>query len=270
VEEIQNGLRGLLKIVRAIYVIGSFVTCASYAKWKNRKDHHAQRRAYAKNSQYHCQIMAKALGVRVQSKGHPVADSNFLYIGNHMGFIDIFAVSSLFPALFITSQEMRETPFLGTLCELAGCIFVERRRRSQIMNELNNLTDALKEGFNVVLYPEATSTDGEKVLPFKKTLMMSAPHSNRPIQPGVINFIEIDGEKFSVSNRDRVCWYGDMSFLQAIWGTATAKSIVAEVEFLAPIHATPDMDRGHIAERAHHAVKAKYVPPLGLSPIKKS
>jgi len=154
---------------------------------------------------------------------------------------------------------MRETPVLGTLCEMGGCIFVERRSRTKIMNEMGVLTEAIKEGANVVLYPEATSSNGEQVLPFKKTLMMSAAHAGRPIQPGVVNFIEINGEEFSLKNRDRVCWHGDMSFGKAMWGGITAKSITAEVEFLAPIYATPDLDRSVVAEQAYNAVKSKFV-----------
>ncbi|RYZ81632.1 MAG: 1-acyl-sn-glycerol-3-phosphate acyltransferase [Proteobacteria bacterium] len=207
--------------------------------------------------------MVKALDITIITKGAPVADSNFLYVGNHMGFVDIFVVSSLFPALFITSQEMRETPLLGTLCEMAGCIFVERRRRSQIMSELGSVTDALKDGHNVVLYPEATSSDGVVVLPFKKTLMTSASHAARPIQPGVINFRQIDGKEFSLKNRDHVCWYGDISFVQAMWGTMTTRSIVAEVEFLQPILADQHLDRTEVAERAHALVKGHFVPAKG-------
>jgi 1-acyl-sn-glycerol-3-phosphate acyltransferase len=267
VEEIQAGLRGVVKFIRALGVVIAFLSHGIFLKWKHRQDRLAQRGAYAKNTQHYCQVMARVFGIKILVKGQPVAGTNFLYVGNHMGFVDIFTVSSLFPALFITSQEMRETPLLGVLCEMAGCIFVERRSRVRIKSELNVVADTLREGFNIVLYPEATSSDGEKLLPFKKTLMMSAAHAGLPIQPGVINFLEINGEKFSLKNRDRVCWHGNMSFAKVMWGGLSAKSITAEVEFLEPIYATPDMNRGVVADQAYQQVKSKYIPATGLAPI---
>lgn len=259
-EAIQTGLRGVLRLILAILVILAFFANAFFQKFKHRKNPLARREAFARNSQAHCALMARVFNIHITVKGEHIAESNFLYVGNHMGFVDIFVVSSLFPALFITSQEMRETPLLGSLCEMAGCIFVERRSRTKIMNELGSLTEALKQGFNVVLYPEATSTNGEQVLPFKKTLIMSAPHAGRPIQPGCVNFVEVNGQEFSLKTRDHVCWYGDMSFVQAMWGSLTASTIKVEVEFLEPIMASPEMDRSVVTEQAYKAVKARYRP----------
>ncbi|RYZ83634.1 MAG: 1-acyl-sn-glycerol-3-phosphate acyltransferase, partial [Proteobacteria bacterium] len=156
-EEIQAGLRGVLRLFLAQFVVVGFLISATYIKIRYR-DPRAKKFAFAKNSQFYCGLMCRAFNVQVRVKGRPLADTNFLYVGNHTGFVDIFAVSSLIPALFITSQEMRETPGLGTLCEMAGCLFVERRRRSQIMNELGTIAEALREGHTIVLYPEATST----------------------------------------------------------------------------------------------------------------
>ncbi len=102
---------------------------------------------------------------------------------------------------------MRETPLLGLLTELGGCIFVERRSRTKILDDLKSIVRPLQRGFKVVLYPEATSTNGEQVLPFKKALMMAAARAGVPIQPVVINFPEINGEPFSLKTRDYVCWY---------------------------------------------------------------
>lgn len=256
----QAGLRGILRLIGAVFVVKAFLIRAFYLKVRHRHDRRLQRQAYSKNIQFYCRLISRTFDLQIVVKGQPVSDSNFLYVGNHMGFVDIFVISSLIPALFITSQEMRETPILGAICEMGGCIFVERRSRIGIMNELESLVEAMKEGFNIVLYPEATSSNGEQVLPFKKTLLMSAPHAGRPIQPGVVNYIEINGEKFSLKTRDHVCWYGDMTFAQAMWKSLTAKSITAEVEFLDPIYAEPHTDRRLVAERAYTAVKSKFRP----------
>ncbi|WP_291515665.1 lysophospholipid acyltransferase family protein [Bdellovibrio sp. ArHS] len=197
-------------------------------------------------------------------KNKPAESEKFLLVSNHMGFIDIMMLASCTPMLFVTSVEMRETPFLGLLTELGGCIYVERRSRTRILDEMKNIVETLRKGFRVVLYPEATSTNGERVLPFKKTLMMAAAHAGVPIQPVVINFRNINGEDFTLKWRDHVCWYGDIPFATAMWRAATLKSVTGEIEFLEQIVSTPEDDRGVIADKAHSLIASKFVPVKGL------
>lgn len=177
-----------------------------------------------------------------------------------MGFLDILILASTKSLVFITSNEMKETPFLGLLTEMGGCIFVERRSRTKILDEMQGIVDVLKKGFCVVLYPEATSTNGEKVWPFKRTLMMAAAHAAVPIQPVVINYRKINGDDFTLKWRDHVCWYGDIPFATSMWKTLTLRSVKAEIEYLEKIYSSPEDDRGLIADRAHALIAAKFVP----------
>lgn len=266
-EEIQAGFRGILRAPLAVGVVVVFFAKAIFIKIRHRNDVVARRRAFSHNSSTYCGLMNKVFNVQVSVKGKPHQGSSFLYVGNHTGFVDIFALSSVMPAVFVTSQEMRETPVLGDICEMAGCVFVERRSRTQIMNELGVLKEALEQGLNVVLYPEATSTDGSRVYPFKKTLMMAGPHAGRPIQPGCINYVDIGGEDFNTKSRDNVCWYGEMSFLRAMVNLLTTPYIKVEISFLEPIHVAADANRGEVAAIAHAAVAARFNPPRMFSPM---
>lgn len=207
-------------------------------------------------------FIVKIFGVKVQAINKPPDDEIFLLVSNHMGFLDILALASVMPSLFITSREMRETPVLGLLTEMAGCMYVERRNRMKTLDEMKTVARTLNQGFRVVLYPEATSTNGEAVLPFKRTLMMAAAHAGVPIQPVVINFEEINGEKFTLKWRDHVCWYGEMGFGGAAWRAMTLKSLTIRLEYLEKIHPTVNDDRGVIADRAHDMIAAKFHPVL--------
>lgn len=194
----------------------------------------------------------------------PKDGEKFLLVSNHMGFMDILLMFSICPMLFVTSNEMRETPFLGLLTEMAGCMYVERRSRTKILEEMKSMVEALRDGFRIVLYPEATSTNGEQVLPFKRTLMMAASQAGVPIQPAVINFREVNGDEFNLKWRDHLCWYGDISFATSLWKALTLKSLKAEIEFLEQIQTTPEDDRGLIADKAHAMIAAKFIPVKGL------
>lgn len=258
-EEIVNGLRGVIRLIIVGTLIAIFLVWSFICHYTIR-DSHKRLVRFSRNTQFFARLILKVLNLDFKITNKPFDHQKFLLVSNHMGFLDIFILASCYPSVFVTSVEMRETPFLGLITELGGCIYVERRSRLRIADEMYSIVESLKKGFKVVLYPEATSTNGEQVLPFKRTLMMAAAHANVPIQPVVVNFRKINGEDFTVKWRDHVCWYGDISFATSMWKSAILKSVVAEIEFLEQIIATPDDDRALVAAKAHASISAKFVP----------
>lgn len=115
-------------------------------------------------------IVLKIMGFKIHLDGNLNTGRNCLIVSNHLSYIDILIFSSLFKSLFVTSVEMKNTPFLGFVTRLGGCLYVERRSRANLKNEILELTNALLQGFNIGIFPEATSTNGEMVLPFKSPL----------------------------------------------------------------------------------------------------
>nr|HPI40738.1 lysophospholipid acyltransferase family protein [Pseudobdellovibrionaceae bacterium] len=181
------------------------------------KDSEKKRFAYSRNATRCSRWMIKAMGVKVKHVGTiPKIHTPFLYVSNHIGFLDVLVSNSLFPMFFVTSLEMRETPFLGLLTDFGGCLYVDRKNRSNIHKELEEMIYFLKSGYQVVLYPEATSSNAEQILPFKRTLLSSAAIAEVPIQPVVFNVIKVNGEPFSLKWRDHVCWYGEMPFMTSV------------------------------------------------------
>jgi 1-acyl-sn-glycerol-3-phosphate acyltransferase len=261
VEEIQACVRGVLRLLLFVLLILVYLTNAFVIHIVTR-DEVIRRRRFTRNGHRCARLAIVIFGINTVYINKPKEDEKFLLVSNHMGFIDIMGTFAAMPIVFVTSHEMREAPLLGLLTEMAGCIYVERRSRSQIVNELKGIADALKEGFRIVLYPEATSTNGEQVLPFKRTLMMAAAQAGVPIQPVVVNFLEINGQPFSLKNRDRVCWYGDMGFMTAIWNSFTLKSLTIQIEFLEKFYPTMQDDRGAVADKAHDMIAAKFRPAV--------
>lgn len=219
-----------------------------------------RRRLHAATVSKYCKIGCQVLGIRTTGIDVPTAGQNYLLVGNHLGFLDILVLSSLHPALFVTSVEMRETPFLGTLCEMGGCLFVERRSRANIQNEVGEIREALQQGFCVALYPEGTSGDGSKVLPFKKTMLTSAAGTNVPIKIMVINYRRINGRNLDHGLRDYVCWYGDMSFPPALWRLFGLQSIDVDLSFHDEIRVSSVEDRHEVTRLAHEAISRHFTP----------
>lgn len=224
------------------------------------KDETERQKRFSQNVQQVCAYIVRNFDIRVDVVNKPTGKENFLLVGNHMGFVDILVNGSQFPLLFVTSKEMKETPVLGTITEMGGCLYVERRSRQKILDEQKNIAAVIKKGMNIVLYPEATSTNGEQVIPFKKTLMMAAAHAGAAIQPVVMNFISINEEKELFKYRDHVCWYGDIPFLTALWRVFSLKSIHVQLKYLEPYYPKIDEDRGIVADIVYQRVASNFIP----------
>ncbi len=257
-EKIQAQFRAGWRVF--IFILGAFLFFGISITYFLDRDPLSRRKKFVSNSARFARCLLWLFNVRVEVINPPREEDVFLYVGNHMGFFDVLCLISVCPACFVTSREMQETPVLGAITDMGGCIYVERRNRTNILGELNVIAETLKNGQRVVLYPEATSTNGEQVLPFKKTLIMAAGVANVPLQPAVFNWKSIEGKPFSLSNRDSVCWYGDMSFLSAMWRHYQLKETVAEIEFLSPLIVKPEDDRAVVAAKAHSLISSKFRP----------
>jgi 1-acyl-sn-glycerol-3-phosphate acyltransferase len=183
---------------------------------------------------------------------------NALYVGNHLSYLDVLVISSQVSASFVTSTEIRDAPGLGQICIMAGCLFVERRNKMNIRNEVSELRRGLNLGLNVVIFPEATSTNGEQVLRFRRPLFFAAIDGGSSVIPFCINYRRVGGEPINLANRDRVCWYGDMDFMPHLWSLAGSGGVEVDLHFLPPIATHLQMDATELAESSHAAVNTVF------------
>lgn len=183
-----------------------------------------------------------------------------LVVGNHLSYLDILILAGHMRLCFVTSVEMKETPFLGHITFFGGCLYVERRSKENLSAEIKEITRALQEGHNVVVFPEATSTNGEAVLRFRSPLFQSAIDAGAPVLPIAINYTKIDGAPVTLRNRDRVCWYGDMTFHGHFTDIITAKSIEVQVDCSPLMFPAPDQTSKDLALLAHQEVATMYRP----------
>lgn len=252
-------VRMVYKSILMILAISIFVVFSS--AWRIRTRNQIQRRKfYVISVSYCCEVILKILNIKVNAINVPEKESSHLIVGNHMGTLDIFILAAHCPTLFITSQDLRKTPGLGFISEMAGCLYVDRRNRANIHGEIQEIRDTLKQKFNISLYPEGQATNGEKVLPFKKSLITAAVGTGVSIRPVVVNYRKVNGEPMSTKWRDHVSWYGDHSFISAILRTFSAKSIDADLEFCQEVHIQSEQDRRQIADQLHQIVSSKFTP----------
>ena len=122
--------------------------------------------------QRHCRRALDIFPLKPRAAG-PVP-SRGLLISNHLGYLDILVLSAITPAVFVSKREVKFWPVFGQFAQMAGTLFVNRERRTQVGHVNDEIQNALDDGALVVLFPEGKSSNGADVLPFKSALLEPA------------------------------------------------------------------------------------------------
>ena len=117
---------------------------------------------------YH-KVCLRIFGIKIKTFGKVSINSPIVLISNHASYLDIIILGSLFKTSFIAKKEISKWPLLGILAKLQNTIFIDRRV-SSLKNQENQIIKHLNEKKNLVIFPEGTSSDGNRVLPFKSSL----------------------------------------------------------------------------------------------------
>jgi len=126
-----------------------------------------------------------------------------LIAANHISYLDIILIGSLFPCVFITSFDITQYGLPSLLARVSGSLMVNRSNPSKISNDIERIQHCMKSGVCTVLFPEATTGNGNSVLPFHSPLFQTVISSDIPVLPLTI---------FYINCSDRIAWYGDMPF----------------------------------------------------------
>lgn len=206
-------------------------------------------------------LMLRLYGVRVAAAGSrklAPPHRGHLVVANHLSYVDVLVIASLTPSVFVTSVELRNTLLLGQLARLSGSLFVERRKASGLRREIDAITAVLNQGFSVVLFPEGTTFNGDRVHPFKQSLLDAAVKANCSILPVCLRYQRVNDQPLSAASRDAVLYYGGISFFRHFPRFLTLRSVEVKISILRPITAGADESRKHLALRAHEAISAEY------------
>lgn len=204
---------------------------------------------------FYWRIGCKLIGLRVITRGEMCEGHPTLYVANHASYLDIPVLGSLVPGFFVAKTEVSGWPGIGALARLARTVFVERRahRSAEQRDELQKRLDA---GESLILFPEGTSNDGNRVLPFKTALFSVAErnHGRLLVQPVSVAYTRLDGMPMGRLLRPCYAWYGDMLLAPHLWHVLGLGRVQVEVEFHAPMTVAELGSRKALAARAHAAI----------------
>ena len=161
---------------------------------------------------YH-RLVCRILGIEVEIRGAISTDQPTLFVANHISYLDIEVLSAAVPTCFVAKREVASWPLIGWLAKLQRTVFVDRRSTG-VAGERDDLTRRLEEGDNVVLFAEGTSSDGNRIKPFKSALFSVAEQTmdGRPlvVQPVSLAYTHLDAMPIGRQWRPFFAWYGDM------------------------------------------------------------
>lgn len=156
-----------------------------------------------------CRIVLVLIGLRVRWDG-VAAVAPAVVVANHVSWLDVIVLNAGARVRFVAKSEVAGWSGIGWLARSTGTLFITRRS-VEAGAQLAQLRAAVAEGQPVLLFPEGTSTDGQRVLPFKSTLFAAVTGPGAlpgvAVQPVTLAYRPPAGEDPRIHG-----WWGDMAF----------------------------------------------------------
>lgn len=224
---------------------------------------------------YH-RLLCRAIDVRIREVGRRSTQFPLLILANHASWLDIVVITALTPAVFIAKKEVASWPLFGWLAKLQRTIFIDRERRHKTGAATKEIAQRLLGGDAVVLFAEGTSSDGNRILPFRSALIgavhhaiaSSTHHDTVTVQPLSLAYVRFSGLPIGRGLRERVAWYGDIDLVPHLIGVLAAGAIDVVISWGEPVAYDVTADRKEIARIAETSVRRMTASSLRAAPAR--
>jgi len=209
--------------------------------------------------------LLRILAIRVRCEGRPPPHGRkgAMIASNHVSWADIFAIASVRHTRFVAKSEIRDWPFAGWLAERSGTIFIRRDRRHDTARINALVHDALGEGECVGLFPEGTTTEGDRLLKFHSSLFEPAVANRARVYPVAVRYESPDGSELRAA-----AYVGDLTFAQSLGLVIRTRETVACLAFAHPIE-SGGLTRQEVAAEAQRRVATLLGLPIpGTAPAR--
>ena len=180
----------------------------------------------------------RLLGIRIHVHGKPEPRRPLMLAANHASWKDILVLGAIADVAFIAKSEVADWPVFGLLAKLQKTIFVAREQKRQAGRQVNEIAQRMKAGEVVVLFPEGTTSDGNRVLEIKSSLFGAAaaavpqvPGNVVHVQPVAIAYTRVHGMAMGRYHRPIAAWPGDIELVPHLIGVLKAQAIDVDVSF---------------------------------------
>lgn len=188
------------------------------------------------------------IGIRTEGPWPVHTEGGYLIVANHVSWLDVFVLNTIYPLRFLAKAEVRSWPLIGWLCKRSNTIFIERGMRQNIAPINQRVSALLKQGVCVGLFPEGTTTDGKQVWHFRSSLVQSAIDAGAMLCPIALRYQDKHEKQSGAA-----AFTGEMTLLQSIWRILRSPRFDALL-VLTPALATAGENRRVLARAAQEAI----------------
>jgi 1-acyl-sn-glycerol-3-phosphate acyltransferase len=204
-------------------------------------------------------LFSRLLGLRVRVIGdmaRGTATRPVLFVSNHSSWVDVPVLGGVLDGCFVAKGEVAGWPLVSTIARLGRSVFITRQRGATI-RELDDMRARLRAGDNLILFPEGTSSDGSRVLPFRSSFFAVAEAGDGPpplIQPVSVVYDRLGGLPTGRANRPVFAWYGDMDIASHFWRLGQHSGLRVTVLLHTPLDPAPFPDRKALSQAVWRTV----------------
>ncbi|MCD9147889.1 lysophospholipid acyltransferase family protein [Pseudophaeobacter flagellatus] len=196
-------------------------------------------------TQFVCRTAFWVLGMGFSTHGTLMQERGAV-VANHTSWLDIFALNARKRIYFVSKAEVAAWPGIGWLARATGTLFIERNR-ARAKDQTDLFETRLKAGHKLLFFPEGTSTDGLRILPFKTTLF-AAFFSDHLRDICYIQPVSVVFHAPQAQDARFYGWWGDMAFAPHLLKTLAApRQGRAELIYHAPLKVADFANRKTLA-----------------------
>nr|WP_205758614.1 lysophospholipid acyltransferase family protein [Qingshengfaniella alkalisoli] len=205
-------------------------------------------------TQFVCRSAFVILGMGFATHGRPMTMKGAV-VANHTSWLDIFTLNARKRIYYVSKAEVAEWPAIGWLARATGTVFIHRDPR-QAASQKEMFVSRLMAGHKLMFFPEGTSTDGRRVLPFKPTLFQAffedRLRDQTHIQPVSVVYRAPEGQPATFYG-----WWGDTDFLSSLLKVLAArKQGRVDVYYHDPLRVADFDNRKTLSVAAETAVRS--------------
>lgn len=198
----------------------------------------------------------RCIGHQLIIKGELSKAKPTLFIANHSTYVDILVLGTFIPARFVAKQEVAKWPVMGWLATNQGTIYIDRNRNA-IAEGTEKLIEFLDKGESLILFPEGTTSDGCRILPFGSSFFDVAVKKNLDIQPVTVTYAGWDRLPMPRYMRKLCGWFSpDVDLVSHLWSLAQWGTVQVVVDLHPPLKAQDFSSRKELAQASFQAVQS--------------
>jgi len=217
-------VRAAFRLARVgLHLLWGAATVAAVYPWIDARFRRALKRRWSRQ-------LLETLGIRLKLGAGGTAPPAGLIVCNHISWLDIYVINALTPAAFVSKDDVKHWPLIGWLCAQTETIFLERGSRGAAQRTRETMIGQLQSAVHVAVFPEGTTTGGDRVLPFHAALFQSAIDAAAPVVPLALRYTDRAGNPSRAPAYD-----GDITLWQCLRAIARAEGLTADLRVLETI-----------------------------------